>query len=695
MDTLVLKNETLTAIFSKDSAALVGLTHKHTGWDLIRRAELGLSFRLQVPKPDQEANFVLGETQTVSAVKLSEDGTAVTFRWDALTDESGESLDIAFTSRVSLSDEGLRFEAEVRNDSQYPVDVVAYPCVGDITRSSEDRKLQDHSVAWESLVSQELMPKFPNAKGYWGTYNPTVTTASTNGNLFTLLAEDDRGFYFGVHETTNREMVHWFYEYKPGYRDFYEKTLPDGDEIAGQAARMEMMMQHFTFIAPGSTYSISPCVIQPYTGGWQAGIDVYRQWRKTWFKAPRRPAWLDEVHSWLQIQIYSAGDRANFRYADLPEIARECKEYGIKAIQVTGWAEGGQDRGNPSHSIDPALGTLKELQDAIAECEEMGVKVILFTKWTWIDASSDWFTRGDAFKHTAKNPFGQHYPAGGYQYYSYTQLAGLNTRPLIPTCTASPEWRKIAEDEFRKVLETGTPGMLFDECQHHGSASYCFDPDHDHPTPAYLYGYDVELARGFKKLSDEKNPDFLYSGELCYDLQMQEYHLIYNRFEQGHVPGYRYLDPNAQIMMFAPGFDDRNQINKHLEYRYILSYEPYHFKGRPSDAPKTIEYGRMVDDLRRKYRNFLWDGEFRSHLGATVTIDSEKSDDFSVFRDRESGKRAVVICNIDDQKTVRAGVQMDDGNADLLMATPEVPEAQPACGEIGVPPRSVVVLMEA
>jgi hypothetical protein len=61
-------------------------------------------------------------------------------------------------------------------------------------------------------------------------------------------------------------------------------------------------------------------------------------------------------------------------------------------------------------------------------------------------------------------------------------------------------------------------------------------------------------------------------------------------------------------MMAADGFDDRNKINKCLEYRYIISYEPRCFKGRPSEAPLSVTYGRQVDDLRRRHRRHFGSG---------------------------------------------------------------------------------------
>ena len=77
------------------------------------------------------------------------------------------------------------------------------------------------------------------------------------------------------------------------------------------------------------------------------------------------PQWAREPHSWQQLHINSPEDELRLKFIDLPEVAAECKKHGVKAIQLVGWNDGGQDQGNPSHSPDPRLGTSEELKEAI------------------------------------------------------------------------------------------------------------------------------------------------------------------------------------------------------------------------------------------------------------------------------------------------------------------------------------------
>jgi hypothetical protein len=70
-------------------------------------------------------------------------------------------------------------------------------------------------------------------------------------------------------------------------------------------------------------------------------------------------------------------------------------------------------------------------------------------------------------------------------------------------------------------------------------------------------------------------------------------------------------------------------LNLILLNRYIISYEPFYFKGHISEFPLTLAYGKKIDALRQKYKAWIWDAEFKDILGATVT--SNGSHGHSVF----------------------------------------------------------------
>ena len=109
------------------------------------------------------------------------------------------------------------------------------------------------------------------------------------------------------------------------------------------------------------------------------------------------------------------------------------------------------------------------------------------------------------------------------------------------------------------------------------------------------------------------------------------------------------MRPFGEIMTAVVGFGDRNMINQCLMNRYVMSYEPFNFKGMPSDYPETIAYGAKMDALRTEMRNFFWDGEFCDKLGGKVTCtDGNELNSYSVFIGKD-GKTGMVICNYNDE----------------------------------------------
>jgi hypothetical protein len=124
-------------------------------------------------------------------------------------------------------------------------------------------------------------------------------------------------------------------------------------------------------------------------------------------------------------------------------------------------------------------------------------------------------------------------------------------------------------------------------------------------------------------------------------------------------------------------------------------YEPFNFKGNLDDFPLTMRYGRRVDDLRERYKEFLWDAEFRDTLEAHVMSDGKPYLNYSVFRSTSNGKHAVVVVNNEASGMQTVQVSIDGAPHDALMWTaPETPTTHPYKGGVSIPARSAVVLIE-
>jgi hypothetical protein len=127
-------------------------------------------------------------------------------------------------------------------------------------------------------------------------------------------------------------------------------------------------------------------------------------------------------------------------------------------------------------------------------------------------------------------------------------------------------------------------------------------------------------------------------------------------------------------------------------YRYIMSYEPYYFKGRLSDFPLTMAYGQKMDALRAELRDYFWDGEFRDKLGATVTFAAQPHHPYAVFR-RADGMLGVVVANDDDDQTITVTVRADNNQPLAQYRLVDDPLWRSTEGGVTVPPRSAAVVI--
>ena len=682
---VILEDSHTLAAFDSDTGALTRLVNKDTDWKIERRPELGVSFRLHAPLPDRRDNFVFGRKQHAVFVKKAAPNE-VQLQWSNLQSEHGGVLPITLTATVTLDHGALTFAATLQNDSDLSIETVDYPYLGDLNPPSRDSHLDVRRINYDHFDSDSIYPYFGNSLGYWGTEWPTKMFDSVH-SLFCLIQSEKQGLYAEMADATQPYLIEFTFEQHPGTQASDPALVPKMDEIDGVPVHCEFRACHYVFAHPHSTVTFAPVVLHSYTGDWHAGVDLYKQWRSTWFKPAHLPDWVKDVNSWQQLQTQTPEQDSRVPYNKLASYGDECAKAGVAAIQLVGWNKGGQDSGNPALDTDPRLGTWQELHDAIAHIQGEGVHMIMFGKFNWADRSTDW-DRTELYKYACTDPWGNTYGKGGYSYITPTQLANINTHQYEIMDMASPAYRDIALKEFGKILALGAQGFLWDEVFHHDVVFYNFAPGHGYNPPGYVYGGDVQIDQQIRAAADKVNPDFVLAGESPNDWQRPWFPVAYTRVGQGDIPVTHYVDSHQPIMVAATGFDDREMCNIALLNRYIIEYEPYNFKGYLHDFPLTVDYGKKVDALRRKYKEYIWDGEFRDTLGATVTGASH----YSVYIG-PSGKRAVVVNNADQDETKTIHVHLPDAGG-LVVATPEKPEARETDGEVTVPPRSVAVVME-
>lgn len=655
---ITLKDKSLVVGFDARSGALTRLESKTPFWIIQGSPKSGASFWMDVQSGDHMDNIVLGRDQrAVEVRKLS--SHQVRLQWRDLITKGGGSLPITLTAIVSLTNDALTFDATVTNDSSLMVSTVEFPCVGDL------QPPEGNAPLWSEHTFYGDLKPAPISHG---------CTIMSRQSLFCLIQSTNEGIYVEMDNATQPYLLNFVFE----HHGFADSDPP----------HLEFQTTHYIYVRPHTTATLAPVVMRCYAGDFHAGLDCYKAWRSTWFKEPHLPAWAREVHSWTMIRMNTPEQDYGLPYTNFVQYGREWAAAGVKAVQVVGWNIGGQDADDPSQDTDPRLGTWQQFHDAIAQVQQMGVKVILFAKLNWADLTTSWYSN-ELYKYQCMDPNGKRYEQGGYAYVTPTELAGIGLHHRAVMDFLDPQYRAIALMEFQKILALGSEGWLWDEICHHADVLYNWAPGHGYAPPGYIYGGDLPLARELRAAADRISPDFVFAGEGPEDWLMQYFPVSETGITP--VPFNQYVDTtNSVVLAGVSGFDDREALNLILMDRYVIQYEPYYYKGHITDFPLTLAYGKKIDDLRRLYKEYLWDGQFRDTVGATVTADGPFR--YSVF-DAASGKRAVVVVNTGDSRPISAIVELPNA-ARLAVVSPEDSDPQPTTGRINIPPRSAAVVIE-
>lgn len=657
---ITLKDNSWVIAFDSDSGALTRLESKSPRWIIEGNSKLGASFWLNAQSLDgKQDNIVLGLKQhPVEVKKLS--AHQLRLQWQNLVTEAGERLPVTLTAIVSLTNDSLTFDTSVRNDSSLLVSTVEFPFVGDLNPPAKGQPLFGAHTFYGDLKHDDI------SKG---------ATINSKQSLFCLIQSKSEGIYVEMKDPTQPYMLNFVFERR------------GSAESASNPLRTEFQTTHYAYVHPHTSVQLAPVVMRCYAGDFHAGLDCYKAWRSTWYHEPHLPEWARQVHSWTMIRMTTPEQDYGLPYTNFVQYGREWADNGVKAVQVVGWNIGGQDADDPSQDTDPGLGTWQQWHDAIAQVQSMGVKVILFAKLNWADLTTSWYSN-ELYKFQTTAPDGRRYEQGGYAYVTPTQLAGIGLHRRAIMDFQDPEYREIAGKEFQKILALGSEGWLWDEICHHAEAVYSWAPGHGYTPPGYIYGGDMPLSEALRAAADKVSPDFIFAGEGPQDWLMQYYPVS----ETGltGVPFNQYLDTtNSLVLAGVSGFDDRETLNLILMDRYVIQYEPYFYKGHITDFPMTLAYGKKIDDLRRRYQEYLWDGQFRDTLGASVTADGTFR--YSVFNS-PTGKRAVVVVNT-DSNAIAATVSIPKAG-NLVVATPDDPDARATTGAIQIPARCAAVMME-
>jgi hypothetical protein len=686
------------------NGAIVKLLDKKSGINLISEPRLADNFRLLIPLPDLEANYILGREQRLARYEKGPDSLKLTWQGPLVNPQG--SFDLTVSMIIKLAGSSIEFSLNVSNQTPHKIAEVWYPILGGFTGIGDRQDSQEMIPVAGGSSNTNLFHTFEGRSPGGGlgiTYVEALWSypAPMPMPWISLYNKKlNRALYFACHDRICRFKVVRF-ELHPGIGSRrYGSNWPRPEDIDGKTTLgLKLHWAHFPYIKPQETFSGPPVVVQFHDGDWHDSARIYRHWYKSQFTV------LDASSNWMRQKLAFADTmfllpegNVILRFRDIPKWAKNAADYGVTSVLVSGWNVGGHDGSYPYYEPDPRLGTWDELAEGIRACHKIGVKVFLFANIQPVRVDTDWFKR-ELHRYTARDRWGVDYEVMGWGMGTLGARLGYTRPPLLGESSGIPEYRKIIVAKMQKLAEIGADGLHIDKLW--PGRSLDFNPlstlSPDQATSVGRLLALEEILRACRAV----NPEFALSTECAWDRTLAYSNVAWAWHDNSadHVPVLKYTFPEWFPGLVVPQPFDFTAVNNAVRYGYQIFMGPGNYIAPDSLAYPPMRqlsnYVREVLQILEQVKDTISFGEFLD----TLSVQFEGPDEmrFSVFRNPKTGKRACVVVNL-GEKPNQASVKGFEGNTNGKVIVRQ-PLSSPRAGnlplELDIPSERFVIVAEA
>lgn len=665
---------------------------RHTGLDIevIGEPRLAENFRLLVPLPGLRGHYISGRDQRVKDIEA--EGARCRLRWHGLHSERGD-FDIAVTQTIQLTGDDITFQTQLVNNSPFEVEEVSTVVLGGMGNAAERAHWRMH-FADSGGKGQEwpCYDEFPGS--YLGPARPVWARMYPSGMSMPWIdiyhVSAGKGFYLGNHDPEVRASIAWA-ELTPstthggprGDRQYW----PDIRHLGGEPTGMAMAWNSIPFVPPAGSWQGPPIVVHFHDGTWWAAAEYFRSWFDTQVPAARRGAWLSDEDAWQSTIISYPDGTIGYRFSDLPRLARDAREAGIRVLQIDGWDTGGIDRDYPDYRPDPRLGTADELREALAECGRLGVRVMLFSNLQWVSTDTDWYT-AELHRYAVRDPSGSVRGGMGWEYNTTLGLLGQTVNRMVMANASRPEFRRVILRQLGNVVRLGAPGTQIDKVL--GMGEIDFSPDNPAPRDAMPAGVLETLGR-FRDEARRTYPDFCIASELHWDRAVPFVEASYSRFfGTDHLPTFAAAFPEYRQSCCVTGDFDYGLVNNCLRFGHVINVEARCLHGSVSDVPHLGRYVAEALRVRRSLRNRIWDSTLIDPGQAGVSGDPRVR--YALHRGTRSALHTLVLNHFDASPHAVRIDRFRDSPAATVFRPFAAPEQVSLPAEVEVPADEFVVV---
>jgi hypothetical protein len=693
---MILENDFYLVDIEETNGTITRILDKIGKCELITEPRLADNFRLLLPTPKTQANYVIGSAKKLTSLERTANGLSLTWQ-GPLASETGESLDLAVTMRVELVGEAIRFDLEVDNRTPYQLAEVWCPIIGGVNGIGNRQDTQEMIPSAGASTGTNLFKQFVPACELGSPYPelaygyPAVMSMPW-ADIYNT--KTGRGMYIGCHDDICRYKVLRF-ELQPGlgHRECGSWPLPG--EAGELPIGMTINWAQFPYSAPGEKYQAPPVILQFHDGDWHQGSRIYRKWFDSKFPLVSTEGdWLHDQPAFYDVMLLLPEGNVLWKFSDIPQLTRDALAYDVKSILISGWDMGGHDSDYPNYQPDPRLGTWDDLAEAIRRVHELGAKVYFFVNVQPVDPDTDWY-RDELHKYRGMDPWG----ASVYYGFGMGTLGarlGHTKRPLVSVSPSFPEYRRIITDRMVKLAEIGADGLHVDKLWPFVALDF---------NPNLPVSPDRATSEGMLKSVAETNeacrvinPDFRLSIETAWDrvLEFSDVGWAWHATATDHVPMLKYTFPQWEPTIAVCQPFDYTPVNHAMRYGYQIFVGPGHWTESMAHEPfkPLAGYIKEIIRLREQLKDSIYHAEFMDTLD--VKFDAPPHVRYSSFRNYKTGKRACVVVNYGADAS-EAEVIAFDGNTEgqvKVYLLYEEPRTQTLPLRVTIPAQRLAVVVE-
>ncbi len=491
----------LKVVLDEKSGSLLRLAYPGIGTMLEAAPGRGSLIDLAYPVPEFEPLRLAPRFSEGAAVRASDGGVEVA--WKALGPSRRFELEgrVAVTVRLRKHQDGrsVVMSCTVENRSPVAVRQVLFPDLSGLRPFAGERGTQFRTAGFASRPFEQLKRPEHGAPPFYDGGAVEYTSGGYFGSTPMIAKWMDFGGLKGGFSLFRRR---WSFEPDNGDAAVQERVRLQLSELD---QTLRLMCVHKVNLAQGETWTSEEYLLTPHRGGWAVGIAPYSKWVRDHLKREHpvpdhvrkglgfRTVWMSQNYPNVP-----GGDH-NFRFADLPMLARESREHGIDELCLWDWNLGLQVPIPPPY---PQLGTEQDLADAVAECKRLGVNVNLFISVMGLANPS-----AKRYGLTPPEEGGWTYHTEFIPQFRPDYGKGMLTAYISPT---NPRWQREVIDSCRHLIDLGCPSIGWDQFA-------------DAPTQPSLFTLIPEVRRSAKR----RDPQSTLNGESASNIDNDALYLDY------------------------------------------------------------------------------------------------------------------------------------------------------------------------